>query len=154
MNEKPIAKLWLEKPLCYCEYNDLLLLPTNNYLLSLLIQLLLIAKSYKPIANCYTTASSILALSISSSCFLGVRVYTLVMHTSTLTSSQKTIVDCRTIDQEPSTIASLLQWVMNAPEPSHLHLYLPSSLPDIRKIQCTLMSLGCAVTRVSRCVPC
>jgi hypothetical protein len=81
-------------------------------------------------------------------------VYTLFMHTSTLTPSQKTIVDCRALDHQPSAIASLLQWVMNAPEPSDLHLYLPSSLPGIRKIQCTLMSLGCVVTRVSRCVPC
>lgn len=67
------------------------------------------------------------------------------------------ILDCRDMDFDaPSSegIAdSVLAWVMSFPQRNAMHVYLPSSVPSVRRLQCTLQGLGCAVSRVTKCLP-
>ena len=92
-------------------------------------------------------------------CFLGVRAYTQFMLTTSPTivsasASEKVILDCRDFDfrSEAQNLGeSLLSWVRNFPRPSLVHIYLPSSAPHVRQLQCTLLALGCAVFRVTKC---
>lgn len=91
----------------------------------------------------------------------GVRMYT---HVMTLPSRvpqalkpKRMVLDCRDIDfsrSPASSIAdSLIAWVTSFPQYAAMHVYLPSSLPEIRRLQCTLQGLGCAVSRVTKCLP-
>lgn len=79
-----------------------------------------------------------------------------VLPANPLIFSSKVVVDCRDLDfASPSenVADSVVAWVMNFPRPSAMHVYLPSSAPQVRKLQCTLQGLGCAVSRVTKCLP-
>jgi len=93
--------------------------------------------------------------------FVGVRAYTHFMtsllhsETAPLTfSASKLVIDCRAIhfSATGSTAASVLAWVTTFPEPQSMHIVLPSSAPDVRRLQCTLLGMGCAVSRVTKSV--
>ncbi len=70
---------------------------------------------------------------------------------------KKMILDCRDMNFDiPSSegIAdSVIAWVMSFPQRNAMHVYLPSSAPSVRRLQCTLQGLGCAVSRVTKCLP-
>ncbi len=64
-------------------------------------------------------------------------------------------LDCRALNFSAlsgNTGDSVLAWVMSFPQPSGMHVVLPSSLPQVRRIQCTLQGLGCTVSRVTKCL--
>jgi hypothetical protein len=66
---------------------------------------------------------------------------------------KKMILDCREMDflTSGSTVADLVvAWVTNFPQPQAMNVYLPSAAPDVRRLQCTLLSLGCHVFRVTK----
>ena len=67
------------------------------------------------------------------------------------------ILDCRDMDFDvPSSEGvadSVIAWVMSFPQRSAMHVYLPCSVPSVRRLQCTLQSLGCVVSRVTKCLP-
>lgn len=68
------------------------------------------------------------------------------------------VLDCSEMDfRLPSSASgmadSVIAWVMSFPQRSGMHVYLPSSAPHVRRLQCTLQGLGCAVSRVTKCVP-
>ncbi len=65
------------------------------------------------------------------------------------TMSHKLLIDCRDLAAD-MTAESVVTWVMSFPVPSAMHVVLPSSAPEIRRLQCTLQGLGCAVSRVTR----
>lgn len=92
---------------------------------------------------------------IISFAFLGVRAYTLYVtlkEAIPATINRRMVVDCRDVDFGMGT-DSVLNWVMSFPSPAAMHIVLPSSLPEVRRLQCTLQSLGCAVSRVTKCIP-
>ncbi len=63
-------------------------------------------------------------------------------------SGRKLVVDCRELRRD-GTNDEVLAWVMSFPHPSDMHVVLPSaSLPGLRRLQCTLQGMGCAVSRV------
>lgn len=69
------------------------------------------------------------------------------------TRKQKMILDCRELDFETSGASvadSVVAWVMNFPQPQAMNVYLPSSVPAVRRLQCTLQGLGCSVFRVTK----
>ncbi len=67
--------------------------------------------------------------------------------------NSRMILDCRELNFSATTTGSLadsvLAWVTSFPEPSSMHVVLPSSVPNARRLQCTLQGMGCGVTRVS-----
>ncbi len=89
---------------------------------------------------------------------MGVRSYTVHMtslkqipQAPRVPSQRKVVVDCRDLRLEAD---SLLSWVLSFPQPkTAMHVFLPSSLPQVRRLQCTLQSMGCVVSRVTNCVP-
>lgn len=64
---------------------------------------------------------------------------------------KRMIVDCRGMDF--SSADSMIAWVMNFPSPASMHVVLPSSAPQMRRLQCTLQGLGCVVSRVTNFSP-
>jgi hypothetical protein len=63
--------------------------------------------------------------------------------------TQKLVIDCRGI--AGMSAESVVAWMTTFPQPSKVHVVLPSSTPGVRKLQCTLQSMGCGVTRVTKC---
>lgn len=63
--------------------------------------------------------------------------------------SRRMVVDCRDVDFGAGA-DNVLSWVMSFPSPASMHVVLPSSAPEIRRLQCTLQSLGCAVSRTTK----
>ena len=89
--------------------------------------------------------------------FMGVRTYTVYMTILTRTSSasfgRKLVIDCRSMDfagPSEQTADSVLAWVMSFPAPKEMHVLLPSSAPQVRRLQCTLQGMGCGVSRVTK----
>jgi hypothetical protein len=92
--------------------------------------------------------------------FEGVRVYTLVMHTSVITSTAQTepakivldwshVLTNATLDTEEQEIEALLSWVRTYPNASALHVYvrnLKKQQGQTRRLMSTLRSMGCTVT--------
>lgn len=96
-------------------------------------------------------------------------MYTVAMtlHTRTPKApvSRKMVIDCREMDYARFS-ENVVTWVMAFPDPSSMHVILPSSAPavpgtsegrpyssdssQIRRLQCTLQGLGCGVTRVTK----
>ena len=70
------------------------------------------------------------------------------------TFANRLVIDCRDINfrETGNAAESVLAWVMNSPNPESMHVVLPSSAPDVRKLQCTLQGMGCVVSRVTKCV--
>lgn len=68
---------------------------------------------------------------------------------------KRMVIDCRSFDfsgtASVSTANSVLAWVMSFPQPNAMHVVLPSSIPQVRQLQCALQGLGCAVSRVTKC---
>ena len=91
---------------------------------------------------------------------VGVRAYTLNMtpvnRSPQARERKQLVLDCRDLDFQAAgerVVDSVLAWVMNFPEPQAMHVYLPSSAPEVRRLQFALLGLGCAVSRVTKCLP-
>ncbi len=63
--------------------------------------------------------------------------------------TQKLVIDCR--DIAGMSAESVVAWMTTFPQPSKVHVVLPSSTPGVRRLQCTLQGMGCGVTRVTKC---
>ena len=83
---------------------------------------------------------------------MGVRPYTRVMTVTSTTPkatiTQKLVIDCRGI--AGMSADSVVAWMTVFPAPRNVHVVLASSTPGIRRLQCTLQSMGCGVTRVTK----
>lgn len=66
--------------------------------------------------------------------------------------ASKLVIDCRAINFSAtgSTAESVLAWVTSFPQPQAMHVVLPSSAPEVRRLQCTLQGMGCVVSRVTK----
>ena len=62
------------------------------------------------------------------------------------------VIDCRAINFSAtgSTADSVLAWVQSFPQPQAMRVVLPSSAPEVRRLQCTLQGMGYSVTRVTK----
>lgn len=90
----------------------------------------------------------------------GVRVYTHCMtqlcssfEAGRTRESRRLLVDCRELNfslDGSGSCDSILSWVMSSPDPGSLHVVLPSSVSSIRRLQCTLLGMGCRVSRVTK----
>ncbi len=48
---------------------------------------------------------------------------------------------------------TILDLVSSFPQRTAMNVYLPSSAPEVRRLQFALQGLGCAVFRVTKCLP-
>ncbi len=76
---------------------------------------------------------------------------TVTSTTPKATITQKLVIDCRGI--AGMSADSVVAWMTVFPEPRNVHVVLASSTPGIRRLQCTLQSMGCGVTRVTKRLP-
>ncbi len=68
---------------------------------------------------------------------------------------RKLVLDCRDLDfhnSDSSVIQSVLALVASFKQPHAMNVYLPSSAPEVRRLQFALQGLGCAVFRVTKCL--
>ena len=90
---------------------------------------------------------------------MGVRAYTHSMtpvQRSSQARDRKLVLDCRDMDFQASgegVIQSVVALVTSFPQPHAMNVYLPSSAPEVRRLQFALLGLGCAVFRVTKCLP-
>mgnify|MGYP001567321945 CR=1 FL=1 len=92
----------------------------------------------------------------------------MTLHTRTPKApvTRKMVIDCRDMDSARFS-ENVVTWVMTFPDPSSMHVILPSFAPasrgtsegrpsspldpsQMRRLQCTLQGLGCGVTRVTK----
>ncbi len=91
--------------------------------------------------------------------FMGVRAYTHFMtpvQRSPQARDRKMVLDCRDLDFQGAgegVIQSVIALVTSCPQPYAMNVYLPSSAPEVRRLQFALQGLGCAVFRVTKCLP-
>ncbi|MBP7114662.1 MAG: hypothetical protein KBA40_04370 [Candidatus Peribacteraceae bacterium] len=69
---------------------------------------------------------------------------------------RKLVLDCRDMDFQgsgESVMQTILDLVSSFPQRTAMNVYLPSSAPEVRRLQFALQGLGCAVFRVTKCLP-
>ncbi len=77
-------------------------------------------------------------------------------HRSPQARDKKLVLDCRDLDFQDSSAAvvqSVIALVSSSSHPQAMNVYLPSSAPEVRRLQFALQGLGCAVFRVTKCLP-
>lgn len=90
---------------------------------------------------------------------MGVRAYTLDMtpvNRSPQARDRKLVLDCRDMDFQGSgegVVQAVLALVSGFAHPQAMNVYLPSSAPEVRRLQFALQGMGCAVFRVTKCIP-